>query len=372
MMRASAHRIDTMTTRREFLRASTLALAAPTLTACTGSSEYDAAAAALWRHPAVPPPAGNALQRELVRCATLAANSHNTQPWRFELLPNAIVIRPDPVRRTPVVDPEDHHLWVSLGCAAENLAQAAAAYGLNANVGLAGDRVVVALEPAAATRSALFEAIVRRQCTRAEYDGQPLAAAELQQLEAAATREGVRPVLITDRARIDNVLDYVIQGNTTQLQDPRFAAELKSWVRFSDGEAIATGDGLSGRSSGSPSIPRWLGSLIFGFVFTAKSLNDQYTKQIRSSSGIVVFVSERSDPRAWVEVGRAYQRFALQATALDIRNAFVNQPVEVAALRSQFGVWLDLGGARPDLVVRVGRGPAMPPSLRRPLDAVIA
>ena len=67
---------------------------------------------------------------ELIRLATLAANSHNTQPWRFRVLENAIHITPDFSRRTPAVDPDDHHLYASLGCAAENLAIAAAAKGL--------------------------------------------------------------------------------------------------------------------------------------------------------------------------------------------------------------------------------------------------
>ena len=36
----------------------------------------------------------------VVRYATLAANSHNTQPWRFQLEQHAIEIRPDLQRRT--------------------------------------------------------------------------------------------------------------------------------------------------------------------------------------------------------------------------------------------------------------------------------
>ena len=79
-----------------------------------------------------------------------------------------------------------------------------------------------------------------------------------------------------------------------------------------------------------------------------------------------------NDKAYWVEVGRAYQRFALQATVLGVRNAFLNQPVEVTALRPQFAALLGLGGLRPDLVVRFGHGPAMPPSLRRPVGAVLS
>jgi hypothetical protein len=72
-----------------------------------------------------------------------------------------------------------------------------------------------------------------------------------------------------------------------------------------------------------------------------------------------------------VEVGRCYERFALQACALGIRNAFLNQPVEVAALRLPFAAALGLKGQRPDLVVRFGRGPLLPRSLRRPVDSVM-
>lgn len=81
-----------------------------------------------WRHLEL----GNAAHdyKGLVRYATLAASSHNTQPWKFKLEPNRIVILPDLSRRCPAVDPDDHHLYASLGCAAENILVAAPAFGL--------------------------------------------------------------------------------------------------------------------------------------------------------------------------------------------------------------------------------------------------
>ena len=62
-----------------------------------------------------------ALSVQLIRHATLAANSHNTQPWLFEVGGNKIRIRADADRRCPVVDPDDRHVIASLGCATENL-----------------------------------------------------------------------------------------------------------------------------------------------------------------------------------------------------------------------------------------------------------
>ncbi len=312
--------------------------------------------------------------KELVRYATLAPSSHNTQCWMFRLEDHAISILPDLSRRCPVVDPDNHHLYVSLGCAAENLVQAARAHGLSGQITFddSGDGAVhVALESAPAIVTPLFEAIPKRQCTRAEYDGKPLSTAELKLLETAGTGDGVRVVMLTERAEMETVLDYVVQGNTAQMTNPAFMRELKSWIRFNDQEATRTGDGLSGRTSGKPSIPRWLGNLLSKLLFRVQPENDKNTRYIRSSAGIAVFVSDVDDRAHWVEAGRCYERFALQATVLGIRNAFVNQPVEEASLRPAFARALGLRDGRPDLVVRFGRGAEMPKSLRRSLDAVI-
>ncbi|MCU0764771.1 MAG: Tat pathway signal protein, partial [Burkholderiaceae bacterium] len=178
-------------------------------------------------------------------------------------------------------------------------------------------------------------------------------------------------LLLVDRSRIDAVTEFVIQGNTAQMRDAAFVRELEQWIRFGEREALDARDGLFARSTGNPAMPRWLGSTMFRWLFTEKAENDRYAKQMRSSAGVAVFVARSARPAHWIEVGRAYQRFALLATSLGVRNAFVNPPVEVPALREQFAQWLGMEDARPNLVVRFGRGPLMPPSLRRPIDAVI-
>lgn len=356
-----------MTTRRAFLACALTTT--PLLQSCSGGeSAYRAAVRDTWRHGT-----GDAAQaRELVRYATLAPSSHNTQCWRFEAVDGRISIRPDRSRRCPVVDPDDHHLYVSLGCAAENLVQAAAAAGLHADVAYdaGADRVDVRLTPTRPVASALFEAIPYRQCTRGPYDGKPVASNDLKRLEAVGRGDGVRVVLQTGRPDMERILDYVTRGNSVQMADRAFTGELKRWIRFDAADAVATGDGLFSVASGNPSIPRVLGPIAMSLFFTEDGENDRYAAQVRSSSGIAVFVSDVDDKPHWIEAGRCYERFALLATALGIRNAMLNQPVEVRALRPQFAALLGLSG-RPDLVVRFGYGAAMPRSLRRPVDAVM-
>lgn len=371
-----------MLSRRRFFQSAALAIGSPPiLPACApdaGSESYVAAVRRIWL------PTDGLLgdnlwvRRELVRYAILAPSSHNTQCWKFRVEENQITIFPDVSRRCPTVDPDDHHLFVSLGCATENLIHAALANGLQGvarleavGTGASSHAITVTLAPTKAVRSPLFEAISERQCTRAEFDATPISLRDLQLLEQAGKGDGVRVLLLTARAAIESILDFVITGNTAQMNDPAFVAELKTWIRFNSADAVKSGDGLYSATSGNPSGPAWLGRMLFDVLFSVEKENDKYAKQVRSSSGIAIFVSDSSDPGHWIEAGRCYERFALQATALGIQNAFLNQPVEVASVRPTLAAHLGIGTARPDLVVRFGRGKKMPQSLRRPLEAVL-
>jgi hypothetical protein len=363
--------------RRTFMTTGAALLGAATpLTGCSGmagSDQYLELSARTWREGSLQGLQGRALSEELVRYATLAPSSHNTQCWKFALDTQSITILPDLSRRCPAVDPDDHHLFISLGCATENLIQAALALGLRGEAAFdsAHDSVRIVLSTAPASASPLFKAIPQRQSTRAEYDSKPLSIGDLNLLEKASASESVRLLLITERSALEKVLEFVVRANTQQMNDKAFVDELKGWIRFNGVDAARTGDGLFSGSSGNPTVPAWLGKLMFGLFFTPKAENDKYAKHVRSSAGVVVFVGTSADKAHWIEVGRAYERFALQATTLGVRTAHLNQPVEVPAVRPQFASFLGLGKMRPDLVVRFGRGPTLPPSPRRPVQAVL-
>lgn len=335
--------------------------------------DYEQVVASIWR-PGRASSDGSLDPQELVRCATLAASSHNTQPWKFLVRGNIITILPDFGRRCPAVDPDDSHLFKSLGCAAENLVHAAAAQGYVAHVRFEPqtDALVVQLERSTSARaSALFHAIPKRQCVRMAYNGKTLDASKVAQLEAVSTEGEVRPLLLTSRDHIETMLEYVREGNLAQFSDPAFVKELRDWVRFNPREAMHRSDGLAGVATGQPSVPTWVGKLLFGIVASGTKQSETDATNIRSSAGIVAFIGTRDDKATWIDAGRAYERFALQAAAWGVRNAFINQPIEVRRLRPQLLSWLRLQGRHVHLIARFGEGPTVPHSLRRPLDEVM-
>lgn len=364
-------RVGTGPSRRAFITQSSAAAAMLPLAACAenGMIDYDAAAAKLRA-----PIEANAPFAGLVRLATLAPNGHNSQPWRFAALPAGARILPDLTRRTPIVDPDDHHLFVSLGCATENFLIASAAQGRPGTAAFVDQKdghVDIDLIEEMPQTDPLYRAITRRQSTRSLYDGRDVTLENLNQLAAAALTEGVTLLLLTDRTKLDTLLDFVVSGNDAQMDDPHFVDELRRWIRFNPAQALSAGDGLFSKCSGSAAIPTWIGQRFFGMVFTKTAEDKKYVAQMRSSAGVAIFIGDKADKDHWVRVGRSFQRFALQATVLGIRHAMINQPVEVPTVRADFASWLGIGDQRPDLVVRFGYAPPMPMSMRRPTAAVI-
>jgi hypothetical protein len=167
------------------------------------------------------------------------------------------------------------------------------------------------------------------------------------------------------------IRDLVVAGNTAQIDDPAFVAELKHWIRFNPASALRAGDGIYSAASGNPTLPTWLGKVMFDLTFKPGAENAKYVAQIDTSAGIAVFVGDKPDPDHWTRVGQACQRFALQATALGLKHSFINQPVEVAELRPELASLLGMAGKRPDIVMRFGYGPDVPMTPRRPVDAVM-
>jgi hypothetical protein len=341
---------------------------------------------------------------KLIYYATLAPSSHNTQCWKFRIDRNnddadsskssstgSITILPDFSRSCPVVDPDYHHLYASLGCAVENLVIAAQAHGYETRVDASSpqDGIQVHLKkssPVAALATPevmdLFQAIPKRQVSRCDYNGHALEPSELDSLQKAVAAAGggggnggggVHVVLVTDRKQMQDIQDQVLLANAAQINDPSFMKELRSWVRFNEKDAVSHGDGLYSKANGNPSIPTFLGNAIFNYIVRPSAENAKIAHQVESSAGFAMFVSQIDDPIHWVQAGRCYERFALQATIMGIRNAMLNQPVEVAKMRPAFVELMGLKkSSRVDLVVRFGKGPEVQGiSPRRPLHDVV-
>src|SRR5688572_27995943 len=65
----------------------------------------------------------------LISASVLAASPHNSQPWRFSVRENQVLVHADFDRKLGAMDPFEREMFIGLGCALENMAIAAPGAG---------------------------------------------------------------------------------------------------------------------------------------------------------------------------------------------------------------------------------------------------
>ena len=175
----------------------------------------------------------------LLNYAVLAPSSHNSQPWKFNVTNESILVFADRSRGLQVADRDQRELYVSIGCALENLIVAADHFGYNSSlVYFPGEKDLVAkvvLQPAAnplnPSRDArLFSAILSRQTNRNPYEPQAISEADLETMKSLSSDEDVSIFITRDSAIKKGFQDLVVQANGIQYSDANFKSELGHWL----------------------------------------------------------------------------------------------------------------------------------------------
>lgn len=307
--------------------------------------------------------------RALLGCAVRAPSSHNTQPWRFVVADGTVDLRADRTRALPANDPEDRELTISCGCALMNLRVAAAREGLGVVVRTAPDpddddllaRVsFTGAGPPDAGDAALFDAIDARRTHRGAFRDEAVPATWLDLLAAAAAGEGawLEALQATDRRR--RLAALVAAGDTRQWSNPRWRRELAAWMR-----PAGRGDGLAVPGAVAP-----LARLAVRTAVPAGVVRSRDRRLAVDAPLVAVLGTAGDGVDDWLALGQALQKVLLTACAQGLQASYLNQPVQVAALRPELAQLLGHRGL-PQIVLRLGfprQGSA--PAPRRHLDAV--
>ncbi|MCX8055031.1 MAG: hypothetical protein N3A67_05125 [Ignavibacteria bacterium] len=312
----------------------------------------------------------------LVECATKAPSGHNTQAWKFEKIQDGIIIHPDFTRALPIVDSDNHALYISLGCALENLVIAASKIGYKSIVDYPNNpnsSITIKLHLSGEINPSdeeLFDFIKSRQVNRSKYTDKMVNNTELERLRNCFNYDGISLVLLNGKENFEKVIPLIIEANNMQFQNKQFVSELTDWFRYSKAEAEKTKDGLWTATMGLPSMWRFIGNFVMKNIVSAKSEAKRINEILQHTAGIAIFFSEKNDVTSWINVGRAFQRFGLTATKLSLCHAHLNMPCEEISVRQKLANLLELGDKHPLLLIRYGYAEKMPYSFRRNVEDV--
>lgn len=317
-------------------------------------------------------PASGSLQEQvrfLLHYAVLAPSSHNSQPWLFRTVGNGLEVLADDRRWLRVADPDRRELYLSVGCALENLLVAAEHFGLGHTVRycpdpaaeLAAARVQFGPsgQPEASRPPELFDAIPVRHTNHQPYDERPVPEETQQRLQELVREPGIRLWLTGDPRIRDSVNELVVRADALQFADPAYRRELAYWI----------GQGVFGTS--------WLvsrmGSLAVSYLNMGKPQGTKDSALLMSAPvlGLITGGDDRRETQ--VRAGQVYERIALLAASEGLWTHPMSQIMEVPECRAEVARLLPADGGIPLHPFRLGfAAPEETRTPRRSLEEVLA
>ena len=311
---------------------------------------------------------------QIASYASKAPSGHNTQPWKFHITDSTITVLPNLDVALPVVDRNNRELFISLGCAVENLCIAASYFGYTTHIiERSIEAIILELTKNDLTiEDSLFHQIEKRQTNRNIYNGNKISDGILQQLQSIPKENGIQFYFNEINTPFANTItQYIMKGNEIQMADIAFKNELLSWMRFNKKQVEATHNGLSYLVFGNPPLPRILARPIVSLFLKPNAQNKSDRKKIDSSSHFVVCTTKQDTIEEWINLGRTLQRFLLKVTEIGISYAFLNQPCEVAALAFDLREKLPVNKEHPTLIMRIGYAKQIPYSPRKKIETLL-
>lgn len=315
--------------------------------------------------------------RFALQYAVLAPSNHNAQPWRFIVDGDSAQLCADRTRALPVVDPFDREMLISCGAALFNLRVALSHFGIAYSITLFPSDfdpdIVARLQVTTdghrdPTLTNLFSAVTRRVTTRAPFASEVTLESFKKELSDACDTEGAIAICVDDRWSRETIAQLIAEADRIQFADPRFRRELASWIH-----PRRRGDGMPAYGTAVAGLLDLAAPLVTSVVRVfdvGAGTPATHQRLVEGSPLLVGIATIRDDREAWLAAGQALQRMLLVAASRGFTASYLNQPIEVGTLRDQLKALLKVE-ALPQLLLRVGRGPHVNHSPRRPLSDVV-
>ena len=307
--------------------------------------------------------------RFLIRYAILAPSTRNTQPWRFRVDCERIEIRPDFTRWQPVADPDRRELYLSLGCAIENLIVAAEQFGYRHTVvyqPVSPDEEVaaaLAFRPggrgSAERRGLTLNTLLARRSAHGRFTERELSAADMDALRLCLADRDLDLSFATEPERRRALQGLHRLGHEIALADPGYRRELADWVE--------------GGAFGTPWPVSKFGGAAIASGRMARQLARLDALAVGSAPLLMLISSREDDRQSQIRSGQLLERLWLAATARDLGFQSLSAALATRSLRAGLSSVMDARLPWAQQLVRVGHPRRRPGhrTPRRPLDDVI-
>ncbi len=318
---------------------------------------------------------------KIIYYASLAGNSHNTQPWYVYVESDSLLfIKADFSRKLQIVDPDARGLFISLGAFIENLELAAGSLGYKTEVKITAkhknDSNVATIYLNESQKNGYnLSQIENRRTLRTPFHNTEISKEHLNNLFDNSKSEIFYFSSSSEEGKY--IAEQTLAAYTQQAQDDQAKQELANWMRFSNSDVEKYRDGLTTTGMG---ITGFGGFFVRNFYKPEDSMKDSFIKtgiektkeQIENCGGWIVIIQNEDSPKSWIKTGRLYQRLNLVCRDMMIGFHPMNQMIEEENFEEKANERLSQSGII-QFIARVGYVDEYPPanSVRRSVNEII-
>lgn len=251
----------------------------------------------------------------LVSYAILAPSTHNSQPWRFLIGENFVKISPDHDRYLKHSDPNGRQMWLSIGCALENLLIASDFFGYDSKIEFDGRKEIsINFERKLSGRyddGHLIFSIPKRVTSRFEQKRIEVDQ-QLKKLILNNSTNNLKVDLIEDFQGLKICADETASGTVNAFDRRHFRKEL---ARYLKNNFTKSQIGMPMYGMGIPDIASVFASITTRFINPGKVFAKKAGDLILNNTGNIFLISTFGDDvESWLNSGRVFQKSALIAT----------------------------------------------------------
>ena len=286
----------------------------------------------------------------LLRYAILAPSARNSQPWAFSVQGNRVHLIADFRKTQPVADPDRRDLYISIGCALENLLVAAEHFGFAHGISYFPGRgqpdlvATVTFEPGGVPSQvragATLTAILQRHNDDGVFRPVPVPEQLRLRLLACCVEADLQVHLTGDRGFRHWIDALTLEADRAEFADPSFRRELSYWI----------GQGVFGVPPAVASLDR----AVVARVNLAEPVARQHHEVVESAPLLGLISATGDGPLDHVRTGQLFERLWLTATVMGVSVNPMSQTMRHPRLRAAVAELLPARGWTPQHLFRVG------------------
>ncbi len=298
----------------------------------------------------------------LARAGVLASSARNAQPWIFRCDADRIEVHGDLRRHIGVSDPYLRSMYLSLGCAVENIVVAAYSSGWSAGVrldpgaltGVPAVQVPIRVARIDLRRDAKtaahrvvagesYAAIAQRHTNRGPFTSGEVSEGDRRRLVGLAADDALLRLFVFDRGAGESrrLLERVLLDGVDRFwDDPALVEDEAAWLRTSHDEISDHMDGLSLDAEGESQL-----ALAAQKMFSLPTIAERLARrpqtarmQIATAPLLCVLAARKiHDRQQALRAGRLWQRIQLWSTARGLASQPIQQAIDLIDVESARG-----------------------------------